>query len=352
MSVPMKAIKDVTLTNAIVDEFIAPLAEPRAGLALAADKQLEAGDWGDRNVEWAEVDEDEHVTLSMEIPPINADGARGTTTHTEQSPIWTKDLQWGGRDWRSLMNSLRRRAVIAESTGITGESLLPDVESLAIQGKANAMAKEMDRQILFGSGSGYPGATNGILNHTGVHTITDGGNWRDPDQMNSDVGSALATLADRGYSNTRWAVVHNPADRDVFTELAGVGGAQRRAAEIMGLDADVGLTRRLESKHVTAQRAYLVPDENHKNSWFWAHPQDAPEDGLTFGLGDVNPIRADDAPQTDLAELQQASTVQERRDDLFKTRTLRMLNIGTVVTIREGSGDDGSGVAEIQFSKS
>lgn len=351
MSVPMKAIKDVTVTNAIVEEFITPLAEPRAGLALAADKQLEAGDWGDRNIEWTEVDDEDSVTLSMEIPPINASGAASKTRHTEESPIWTKDLQYGGRDWRSLMVSLRRRAQIAHETRITDESPLPDAEAMVIQRKAEAMAKEIDRQVLFGSGSDHPGSDNGVLNHTGVHTITDGGNWRDPDQMNSDVGSALATLADRGYSNTRWALLHNPADRDVFTELLGIGGGFQRAADVMGLDGDVGLTRRLESKHISAQRAYLVPDENHKNSWFWAHPEDAPEDGLSFGLGDVNPIRADNAPRADLQALQQAGTVQERRDDLFKTRTLRMLNIGTVVNIRTGSGDDGSGVAEIQFSK-
>lgn len=346
MSAPMKAFSERTLIDAIVQEFIRPLRAPKAGIALAADKQLETGDWGDENITWDELSEMGHVTLSMDLPPVRAEGM-GSTQQTVESPVWTKDLKWGGRDWRSLLNSVRRRALLAERGFDRG--LVPDLEAMFMEEMGEAMAAEMDAQILTGSGTGLPGSDEGVLNQTGRINITDAGDWRDPDVLNSDIGDALAQVADRNYTGTGWALLHNPADKDVFTELTREVG-QRRAAEVLGLDASVDLTRRLESDQVNALEAFLVPDTNHKNSWFWAHPEPDPENGFQFGLGTATPGRVDNAPPMDVTD--PGGTVQERRDQFFKTRIVRMLNIGTVMNVRTGTGDGGSGVARLAFSKS
>lgn len=337
---PMKAFGSRSLTDAIVAQFLRPLRAPLAGLALVADKQMPVGDWGDENITWDTLGEMSSVTLSMDFPPLRSEGMDWTTA-TVESPIWTKDIKWSGRKYRALENSWRRRVAIAQATG--GQPTLDGVPSLGqaiIQEMGEAMALGMNAQILTGSGTGKPGSTTGVLNHTGVINVT-GGLWTDTEVMDGDLGDGVSQARDRRYHGTRWALLFNPADEHLFeTFLPGGGGAR------LGDNMRSSISRILPDENVAAQTAYLVPDVNDHNAYKWAHPEDDPTNGFMFGIGNVTPGFVSRGP--DMSVLR-SGTMQEKRDEMFKTVALRFLNIGTIVPMRTGTGNGGSGTVKFTF---
>lgn len=338
MTSPLKAFKSRSLIDAIRGEFLEELTRPRAGLALIADKQEAHGDWGDFNLTWDELSEMEAVQISMDLPPVRAESI-GSTQQSVESPIWTGDLKWGGRKWRSFLNSWRRRQVIARETGADFE--MPSAETKFINKKAKAILNEINKQILNGSGSSHPGSTNGLLNHSGIITIS-GGNWLDPDTMNDDLADGIAQARDRRYRGTEWALVHNPADENVLETFMPQGGGARMRDNLQD-----SISRSLPEEEVAAGEMFLIPDRNIEDAYAWVHPEDDPETGFTFGLGTVNAGRMDNG--NDRAMLN--GSRQEKVNEFMKTRVVRLLQIGTIVPFRTGTArGTGSGTVKLTFS--
>lgn len=307
LSVPDLAT-ELGLTTFVEKRFQEQLRQPLAGFALVANKETRAGDWGDEDVSWATLGKMTGVVLSMDIPPIQGDSMSSGKASIEV-PIWTKDLVMGGRKWRKLEQAIQR-------FGMGG------VEPTLTQAVADAMAEEINRQILFGSGAGKPGSTTGLLNHTGVQT-TAGGDWSDPDVMNTDIGEALATAKGRKVRGT-FTLLHNGLDAGVFNTFLNNGGGRR-----IGENLPSTISRVLEDDTIDQGDAYLVADG--PGYYDWLAPQDDPANGFRFGLGAATAGLVDGTGNAPTPP-----TVQERRDDLMKTRVMRFLNIGTIRPLRTG----------------
>lgn len=327
MSAPYPAMKELGVVEALQEQFVRQLRAPLAGFKLVADKQTRSGDWGNEEHSWREISAlTGGVQISMDFPPIQGDSG-STTKQRVESPIWTKDLVMGGRKWRQLELAARVHG-------------LSSFDPILTQEMAEAMAIEKNRQILKGSGTGKPGSTTGLLNHAGVSSsVTSGGDWTDPEVMNDDIGAAYEVLTDRRHRGSV-TLLHNPADAGIFNTLLPAGGG-RRVEENMPR----WVSRVEMDEEVDALTAYLIVDA--PGSYDWIAPMDDPQNGLTFGLGAVTAGRVDNAPT-----MPATGTMQERRDDLMKTRAVRFLDIGTIRMIRTGTEKGGSPVAKLTFTRS
>lgn len=312
------------LTEVIERRFVEQMRQPLAGFALVADKETRVGDWGDEDISWPTLNRMSGVVLSMDIPPIQGDSMT-SGKDTVESPIWTKDLVMGGRKWRKLENAVQRFGMGA-------------IDGVLTRAVADAMSVEMNRQILFGSGAGKPGSTTGVLNHTGIQTTT-GGDWSDPDVMNDAIGEAVAVLLGRRYRG-KFSLLYNPLDGGVFNTFLTNGGGRR-----IGENLPNTISRLLPEETITQGQAFLVADA--PGAYDWVAPQDDPANGFRFGLGAATAGLVDGSGAAPTPP-----TVQEKRDDLMKTRVMRFLNIGTIRMLRTGNVVSGSPTQKLTFTVS
>lgn len=281
------------------------------GLALAAGHELTFGRWFNEEVRTREIGGLKNVVLSMDVPPIKADGGE-TKKRSVESPLWTKDLEWGGR-----------RAAAMRAQGL---------DTAAIRARALAVVEEYNRFILLGAAKAvFNGANDikGILNYSGIAT-TAGGSWLDPDVMNDDLGSAYEALAANRQGGAVTLLMPR-GDAGVLNRFLPDSGGRRIG------EALPGFIRRIlfedDTDIVPAGTAYLINDARRDNFDIIA-PQN--EDGLTFGLGATNVVDAD-APDVGGVSL-------ERIDNIMRARTIRWMNCWTISINRDDASIGGSKV--------
>lgn len=304
---------------------MAELRQPLPGLALAAAHETRFGDWGNEEIKWREVSGLNDTVLSMDIPPIQGDG--GTTkTRTVESPIWTKDLTMGGRKMRQMA--------------------LSGFDPILFREMAEAMAVDISSFVLKGATAGTGGLSSdikGLINHSGIGTVT-GGDWRDPEVMNDDLGEAFANLGARRQGGPS-TLLMNIADSDVTNTFLPAGGGTR-----IGQNLPTFVRRILfeeDTSIVPTGEAYLINDSRRSN-YDVVSPLDG--DGMRFGLGNVT---AGDPEAEDRARGLGGTRMQEM-DNMMKTRTIRFLNILTMRVNRDtdSTGGNRAFTEKISFQKS
>jgi hypothetical protein len=309
---PYPAIDEVGITTALIQGFTRDLRQDLPGLALAAGHESRMGRWFHDDLKWREAGRLKHTVLSMDFPPVQSDSGK-LKKRTVEAPIWTKDLEWGGRKARQV-----------EEAGL---------DTVALAERAEAMAEDLSRFILLGADKEIFGGSQdilGLINHAGIDT-TAGGDWTDPTIMNSDLGVAHAALAVKRQGGNV-TLLMNQVNRGVLNNF--INNQPVR----IGQNLPPFISRVLfeeDTAIVAADTAFLINDGRRTNYDVVAPPN---EDGLSFGLGNVNLGNAEE--DFDRA-IGLGGTSMERADQIMRSRTLRFMNILTLKINRDGDSLEG-----------
>lgn len=328
---PFPAIDELGVVEALQAQFVQQMRQPKAGFALVAGKTQRGNlDWGNENFSWEEVGDTRSSTVvTMDFPAFRSATSGDVTKRQIELPFFTQDREMGGRKLRQLELWVRQH-------GLDG------IDQMLTRDEADQMAEDLNKTILKGTPSDLPGEDVGILNHSGVITVS-GGTWTDGDVMNSDLSDAFAQIVDRGHRGG-FALLHNPIDSNVMNEFLGDGSTGER----MGDNLPAFISRQLMDAEIAAQTAYLVPEAPGK--YDWVLPPDDPDNGLTFGLPGATAGVAEGEIDA-ITDVGSTRTRQERRNAMMQNVKLRFLNCGMIRIIRTGTGTGGSPVAKISFSK-
>lgn len=313
MSYPYPAIDENGIVREVQTGFVRALRRSLAGPALFAGKETRTGHWGIEELKWREITDLSGATISMDIPPVNADSGTIKAKSVE-IPIFTKDVSFNGRKWRQ-----------AREMGL---------DPVIFNAQARAMAEEISKYLLFGR-TGGPGATTSILNHADMPTAIAGGDWTDPTAINEDLGSAIQALL-LARQPGPYTVLMNPGDSGVFNQFLNTQTGIR-----IGQNLPSMVGRIIYDEDIGALDAYLVADSNDLGNYDVVAPRN--EDGMSFGLGAITAGLLTQGPGGSGG---QAGGIMEQVDEFMKTRVVRMLNILTPRVIR------GNGAIKIDFTKS
>lgn len=274
---PYPNIDERGVLTQIQDTFVEPLRRTYTANILFAGKETKTAHWGIETYEYRSFSEFADAVVSMDLPPVTFDSGTVSKSSVE-IPAITKDVGFGGRAWRRLME-----------TGLDTQAILE---------AGRAMGDEINRALLFGYGASNPGPTEGLLNATGITTI--GGDWTTAANVNTSLSEGLKQMLVDRIRGGAWLVA-NPADSGKL--LSFVGDSPSRMIDNLPLGIDRNI---LWEEDVTAGEAFLVAKEpGHYRA---VSPGDGP-----FGLG------------TALAGL--ANAEQLIKDDTFmKERIVRFLN--------------------------
>lgn len=302
MVAPYPVLDEPGVVEEIQREFVRSLRTPLAGLRLFAGRESRVAHWGIENFTWREVSEMDDIVVSMDIPPVRGDS--GTVTKREVTlPIFSKDLIFNGRAWRQI-----------RETGL-------DVVSIGEMGRA--MAVEIDNYLLFGN-SGGAGEQAGLLNATGINTVT-GGNWGPANTdraktVNADLSAAMQEIVVDDHPGTSFSVVIHPTRLSPFNQF--IANTNVRIGQNLpgGAVLGGGISAVLTSKAITADDVYVIA--NDPGNYFWVSPRN--EDGMQFGLGAATAGLAGSSNRVDM----------EKRDEFMKERIVRLLNIITPRVVR------------------